>query len=92
MFEFTRLYPADFARGRDFVEALNRFLAALPKGWRYGVEIRNRAFLQPEYFAMLARHGVAHVFNSWEAMPSVTEQLARPDAFPVPDFLALVFC
>lgn len=91
MFEFTRLYPADFARGRDFVEALDRFLGALPQGWRYGVEIRNRAFLQPEYFAMLARHGVAHVFNSWDAMPSVTEQLAHPDCFPTPDFFGARF-
>lgn len=91
MFEFTRLYPADFARGRDFVEALDRFLGALPRGWRYGVEIRNRAFLQPEYFAMLARHGVAHVFNSWEAMPPVSEQLARPDCFPAPDFFGARF-
>jgi uncharacterized protein YecE (DUF72 family) len=75
LFEFSRFYSSDFARGRDFVEALDQFLARLPKGWRYGVEIRNKNFLQEDYFAMLRQHGVAHVFNSWDAMPSISEQL-----------------
>lgn len=74
MFEFSRFYPADFARGRDFLAVLDRFLGRLPTGWRYGVEIRNRQFLQPEYFATLAAHGVAHVLNSWAEMPSLEEQ------------------
>jgi uncharacterized protein YecE (DUF72 family) len=87
MFEFSRFYPSDFARGRDFVAALDAFLEQLPKGWRYGVEIRNRNFLQPEYFACLERHGVAHVFNSWDAMPSLGEQLALPANMPA-DFVA----
>lgn len=78
IFEFSQFHPRDYARGREFVEDLDRFLGALPAGWRYGVEIRNRAFLHPDYFAALARHGVAHVFNSWAGMPPVHEQLAMP--------------
>jgi len=78
IFEFSRFTSADYARGREFVEALDRFLGALPRGWPYGVEIRNREFLQPEYFAMLARHDVAHVFNNWTDMPSVAEQMNLP--------------
>lgn len=76
MFEFSRFYPQDFARGRDFVAALGDFLGHLPRGWRYAIEIRNRHFLQPEYFQALATHGVAHVFNSWEGMPPLLEQQA----------------
>lgn len=91
MFEFSRFYPADFARGRDFVEALDGFLGRLPRGWPYGVEIRNRNFLQPEYFAALARHGVTHVFNSWDAMPPVAEQLALPGSRTSPERLAARF-
>lgn len=91
MFEFSRFSPSDFARGRDFVEALDQFLAKLPKGWQYGVEIRNRNFLHPEYFAMLARHGVAHVFNSWTEMPSVGEQLAMPESLTNPEFAGARF-
>ncbi len=91
IFEFSRFYPEDFARGRDFVDALDAFLAKLPRGWDYGVEIRNRHFLQPEYFATLARHGVTHVFNSWSDMPPIEEQLALPDNFPNPNFAAARF-
>jgi uncharacterized protein YecE (DUF72 family) len=78
MFEFAQFHGVDFARGREFVAALDMFLGALPRGWQYAVEIRNRHFLQPEYFATLARHGAAHVFNSWTDMPPVGEQLAMP--------------
>ena len=91
MFEFSRFYPADFAHGRDFAEALDKFLAQLPKGWNYGVEIRNPYYLKPEYFAMLARHGVAHVFNSWAGMPAVSEQLAMPGSVTTPDFAGARF-
>lgn len=89
MFEFSRFYPSDFARGRDFVAALDAFLGMLPRGWPYGVEIRNASFLQPEYFATLARHGVAHVFNSWEAMPPVNEQVALPGSLTNSELAAM---
>jgi uncharacterized protein YecE (DUF72 family) len=80
MFEFSRFWPTDYQHGRDFIADLDRFLGQLPKGWPYGVEMRNRNWLQPEYFACLARHQVAHVFNSWEAMPPVTEQAALAES------------
>jgi uncharacterized protein YecE (DUF72 family) len=86
MFEFSHFSPREFERGREFVEALDQFLGKLPKGWRYGVEIRNRAFLHPEYFAALARHGAAHVFSSWQDMLPVSEQLALPGSRTSPDF------
>lgn len=88
LFEFSQFHSGDFGRGREFVAALDGFLAELPRGWRYGVEIRNRNFLQPEYFAALARHGAAHVFNSWTDMPAVGEQIGLPAAFTSPDFFA----
>ena len=91
MFEFSRFYPGDFERGRDFVEKLDTFLAALPKdGWQYGVEIRNRSFLEPDYFEMLSRHGVAHVYNNWTRMPPVDEQMAI-DGSMTTDFAAARF-
>lgn len=75
IFEFSHFQADDFAHGRDFVEALDRFFAELPGGWRYAVEIRNRNWLHPDYFAMLRRRGVAHVYNHWTRMPPVAEQL-----------------
>ena len=80
VFEF-RFKAGDWSRGRQFVEALDVFLGRLPKGWDYSVEIRNASFLQPEYFAVLRRHGVAHAFNSWSRMPPVAEQMQLADSF-----------
>jgi len=91
MFEFSRFYPSDFAHGREFVEALDQFLSKLPNGWPYGVEIRNKHFLHPEYFGALRKHGVAHVFNSWGEMPSVSEQLNLPDSRTNPDLCGARF-
>jgi uncharacterized protein YecE (DUF72 family) len=76
MFEFSRFYPTDYEHGRDFVADLDKFFGALPKGWPYAVEMRNKHWLAPEYFACLSRHGITHVFNSWDAMPAVSEQMA----------------
>lgn len=91
MFEFSRFYKTDYEHGRDFVAALDTFLGRLPKGWPYAVEMRNQHWLQPDYFACLARHGVTHVFNSWSAMPSVSEQMALPGSRPNPALVAARF-
>lgn len=89
IFEFSKFYPGDFARGQEFVAALDRFLEKLPKDWPYGVEIRNRHWLRTEYFETLRRHGVAHVFNAWQDMPPLDEQLALPDSRTRPDLCAV---
>jgi uncharacterized protein YecE (DUF72 family) len=91
IFEFSRFYPGDFARGRDFVEALDTFLSQLPKSYPYGIEVRNAHFLHPEYFALLARHQVAHVYNSWQDMPSIAEQMAIPDSRTHPSLVGARF-
>lgn len=91
MFEFARISSEDFARGREFVDALDQFLGHLPTGWRYGVEVRTATLLQPAYFEVLARHNVAHIFNSWEAMPPVHEQADRPESFTARDFFGARF-
>lgn len=91
MFEFSRFWQSDYGHGREFVTDLDRFLGKLPKGWPYALELRNKAWLAEEYFACLARHGVAHVFNSWEAMPSVKEQMALPGSRTNPRLVAARF-
>jgi uncharacterized protein YecE (DUF72 family) len=91
MFEFSRFWSTDYEHGRDFVSALDTFLGKLPKGWPYGVEMRNANWLRDEYFACLARHGVTHVFNSWNAMPSVDEQLVLPGSRTNPAMVAARF-
>jgi len=91
MFEFSRFYSTDYEHGRDFVSALDAFLAKLPKGWPYGIEIRNKYWMKPEYFDCLARHSVTHVFNSWTEMPPVGEQMALSGSRTDPELVAARF-
>lgn len=49
MFEFSKFYQADYEHGRDFIADLDKFFTGLPMRWPYGVEIRNKNFLRPEY-------------------------------------------
>lgn len=91
IFEFSHFYSGDFERGREFVELLDGFLGRLPAGWQYGVEIRNRSLLQPDYFAVLRRHGAAHVYNNWTRMPSVGEQMRLDGSLTCDDFIVSRF-
>jgi uncharacterized protein YecE (DUF72 family) len=75
LFEFTHFHPEEFKTGREFAAQLDQFLSEMPEGWQFGVEIRNRNLLHPDYLAMLHRHGVAHVYNQWTHMPPITEQM-----------------
>ncbi|RMF84365.1 MAG: DUF72 domain-containing protein [Nitrospinota bacterium] len=88
IFEFGTFFPGVIRRGAEFVERLDRFLAAIPQGYPYAVEVRNRSFLHPDYFACLRRHRVAHLFNSWTRMPRIGEQLCHPDSI-TGDFLVV---
>jgi uncharacterized protein YecE (DUF72 family) len=91
MFEFSRFYPTDYEHGLAFVADLDKFLGQIPKGWPYAVEMRNKHWLAPDYFACLARHNVAHVFNSWNAMPAVKEQMEIEGSRTNPNLCAARF-
>ncbi len=65
---------------REFVNRLGPFLDALPRSFRYAVEIRNRAYLGTPYFDCLGAHNVAHVFNAWTKMPPLADHIAIPGA------------
>jgi uncharacterized protein YecE (DUF72 family) len=91
MFEFSHFWPSDYEHGRDFVADLDSFLGKLPKGWPYAIEIRNKHWLRDEYFACLSRHRVTHIFNSWDAMPPISEQMALSGSRTNPNLLAARF-
>jgi uncharacterized protein YecE (DUF72 family) len=73
-----RLAPAEFEA------RLDRFLAALPEGFEYAVELRDRRLLTPRYRDILDRRGIAHTYNYWSAMPRPADQAAivAPEACP----------
>jgi uncharacterized protein YecE (DUF72 family) len=62
----------------EFVAQIVPFFEALPAGFRYAVEVRNREYLVDLYFDALREHRAAHVFNAWTKMPPLEEQIAMP--------------
>jgi uncharacterized protein YecE (DUF72 family) len=82
VFEFQPMRGKDLPAPAQWAEELDGFLRQLPHDVRYGVELRNPELLSDVHGAVLARHGVAHVFNSWNEMPPIGEQLELPWTFP----------
>jgi len=80
IFEFGAFGRGSFRDLPEFLDRLDPFLAALPREFRYAVEIRNPGFLEKDYFACLRAHGVAHVYNAWSKMPELRSQMAIPDS------------
>lgn len=81
IFEFGSFARQCYPDLKAFLQELDPFLAALPAGFRYAVEIRNPEFLAADYFACLRSHRVAHVFNAWTRMPEIGVQMKLHDAY-----------
>jgi len=86
MFEFGAMGRRLYDGVEPFSRDLRRFLEALPAGWRFAVEIRNKEYLGEPYFDVLRERGAAHVFNAWTRMPPTEEQV-RLEAAYTADFL-----
>lgn len=71
LFQFS---PEDQGPPEVFAERLAAFLAALPRGVTYAVELRSPALFTPAYAAALAAAGAVHCHNAWSDMPSVLTQ------------------
>jgi uncharacterized protein YecE (DUF72 family) len=80
IFEFGTFGRRSFADVGEFLDRLDPFLADLPPGFRYAVEVRNPEFLERDYFACLRSHGIAHVYNAWSRMPELRHQMSIPDS------------
>ncbi len=80
LFEFQRHgMPAE-----EFFSRLDTFLAAIPKDFRYSIELRNPGLLGERYAEILHKHGVVHVYDHWCVMPGLAEQHQRMGAFTAP--------
>jgi uncharacterized protein YecE (DUF72 family) len=82
LFQFA---PQELGPPRRFAARLHAFLAALPKGPQYAVELRNRELLTADYAAALAATGAVHCLNVHPRMPDVRVQahLANVAANPL---------
>ena len=83
VFEFQAMRGKDLPEPARWADELDGFLQQLPRDFRYAVELRNPELLTDAHGAVLARHGAAHVFNSWNEMPPIGAQLELPWTFPV---------
>jgi uncharacterized protein YecE (DUF72 family) len=81
IFEFGSFGKQSYTDAGAFLKELDPFLASLPSGFRYAVEIRNPEFLSPEYFACLHANRVAHAFNAWTRMPEIATQMRLRGAY-----------
>lgn len=63
----------------SFLERLKRFLPALPSGYRFALEIRNRWWLKPDFFDLLRTHHVAFALIDHPWMPAAEQYLSEMD-------------
>jgi uncharacterized protein YecE (DUF72 family) len=82
LFQFA---PQSLGTPAAFAERLHAFLAALPRGPVYAVELRNREQVTAEYGDVLAAVGACHCHNVHPRMPDVRAQsrLAGTDRGPM---------
>lgn len=71
LFQFP---PQDAREPRAFADKLAAFLARLPRGVPYAVELRSPELLTPAYAHTLEAAGAVHAHNVWGSMPAVLSQ------------------
>lgn len=76
LFQFTPERRGLFADPPAFAARLHTFLAALPRGVLYAVELRTPALLTNDYVDALAGSGATHAFTVHPAMPDLDTQYA----------------
>jgi uncharacterized protein YecE (DUF72 family) len=72
LFQFGYFNRTVFRSSGDFLARLEPFLAKLPNGYKFAVEIRNKNWLSKAFFDLLRAHKVAYALidQSWMPRPS----------------------
>lgn len=70
---------AAFSSLPEFLDRLGHFLENLPPGFRYGVEVRNKAWIGEDLLGMLRKHGIALVLVDLAYMPHPADLAQRLD-------------
>ena len=77
VFQFPPMDVGRLGGAGAFADRLHAFLAALPVGPLYAVELRNRDLHLPDVAAVLEDVGVVPVLSAWGPMPPLPEQWRR---------------
>jgi len=78
VFQFPYFRKAEIANAEAFLERLRPFLARLPAGFRYVVEVRNKSWLKPPLLDALRQLGVALALIDHPWMPTARQYAALP--------------
>jgi hypothetical protein len=81
LLRFAPIYPTEQLSGSTFLSRLGSFCAALPREYRYAVELNTACYLLPEYFACLREQHIAHVLHDLGPGWSILEQVLLPGVF-----------
>ena len=84
LFQFTPLRAAAVDGPARFAERLYEFLAGLPRGPLYAVELRTPELLTAAYAAVLAAVDACHCFTVHPTMPDIAAQAAVVGTAPMP--------
>jgi uncharacterized protein YecE (DUF72 family) len=83
LFQFSPLGPGYIRTPRSFVTRLGEFLAALPAGPSYAVELRDPEILGSEYEHALEAAGAVHCASVHSRMPPVDRQVKPTSRGPL---------
>jgi uncharacterized protein YecE (DUF72 family) len=83
LFQFSPLGPRFTREPRVFVARLGEFLAALPAGPTYAVELRDPEFLGSDYEGSLRAAGAVHCSSVHSRMPPVDRQVSLTGKGPM---------
>jgi uncharacterized protein YecE (DUF72 family) len=79
LFQFKYFKQAEMPGVDPFLERLEPFVAALPGGFQYAVEVRNRGWLVPRLLDVLRARNVALALIDHPYMPRAAEYRRRPE-------------
>ncbi len=79
LFQFRYFRKSEFPVPAPFIERLERFLPALPRGYRYAVEVRNKSFLVPRLLDLLRRHNIALALIDHPWFERIDRLMKRPE-------------
>ncbi|MDP3936789.1 MAG: DUF72 domain-containing protein [Deltaproteobacteria bacterium] len=79
LFQFPYFNKKSGMTGEIFNDRLRKFLPQLPEGYRFALEIRNKAWLNPAFLGLLRDHGVAYTLVDHPWMPRIGEVMDNLD-------------
>ncbi len=73
LFQFPYFNRKRFPSPKPFFDRLRKFLGKLPQGYRFAVEVRNKAWVEEELLSILRDHGVAFTLIDHPWMNKIDE-------------------